>query len=68
MTVDIQNQIINLNNVLKVRRQADEIEVTFIGGYKERYKLPNMDVAIKIEDEIISKLGRMWFYERKTIP
>ena len=68
MTVDIQNQIINLNNVLKVRRQDDEIEVTFIGGYKERYKLPNMDVAIKIEDEIISKLGRMWFYERKTIP
>ena len=68
MTVDIQNQIINLNNVLKVQRQADEIEVTFIGGYKERYRLPNMDIAIKIEDEIINKLERMWFYERKTVP
>ena len=59
MTVDIQNQIINLNNVLKARRQADEIEITFIGGYKERYRLPNMDIAIKIEDEIINKLERM---------
>ena len=68
MTVDIQNRIINLNNVLKVRRQADEIEITFIGGYKERYRLPNMDIAINIEDEIIGKLERMWFYERKTIP
>lgn len=59
MTVDIQNTIINLNNVLNVCRQANEIEVTFIGGYKERYRLPNMDIAIKIEDEIIGKLERM---------
>jgi hypothetical protein len=59
MTVDIQNTIINLNNVLKIQRQADEIEVTFIGGYKERYRLPNMEIAIKIEDEIIGKLERM---------